>query len=181
MLGWHVGRFVGDNNLNHKLLRQLENAPTLYQALHRLVTMVSSEASHLQVGIVERSQDILFYTHYTGRREDTGYMVSQGYQLEVYLNLIRHFLGKRWVPPEIGIEYPISSPVVEDHFPGARILSGQEMGYLTVPRFCLHVSARGKGGDVFKEDDLLLTEKLAYVDTLRLLFRVCSRTMNCER
>jgi len=171
MLGWHVGRFVGDNNLNHNLLRKLENAPTLYQALHQLVRMVSSEASHLQIGILERGQDILFYTHYTGQRDAPGYMTSQGYQLEVYLNLMRHFLGEHWVPPEIGFEYPTSSPVVEDHYPGSRILAGQELGYLTVPRSCLHKTPRKANPGRFGTDNLVLTKNFDYVDTLRLLLK----------
>jgi hypothetical protein len=36
MLGWLVGAHIGDHNLNHGLLRKLETAPTLYQALQRL-------------------------------------------------------------------------------------------------------------------------------------------------
>ena len=171
MLGWHVGRFVGVNNLNHKLLRRLENSPTLYQALRKLVQMISSEASHLQIGICERKQDILFYTCYKGKRDAAGYLTSQGYQLEAYLHLIRHFLGAHWVPPEIGIESPASSPVVESHFPGARILAGQEAGYLVVPRSCLHVAApRTNSGDVGKVD-LSLASSFDYVDTLRSLLR----------
>lgn len=171
MLGWHVGRFVGDHNLNRNLLRRLENAPSLYQALRKLVQMVSSEASHLQIDIRERDQDILFYTHYSGRREEPGYLTSQAYQLEVYLNLIRHFLGEHWVPPEIGIEHPASSPVVESHFPGTRILAGQEMGYLAVPRSCLHVAARRTDSGDAGKADLPLTENFDYVDTLRSLLR----------
>ena len=54
LLGWHVGRFIGDLNLNLGLLRKLENAPSLYEALKRLVRLVSVEASHLQLGIRER-------------------------------------------------------------------------------------------------------------------------------
>lgn len=171
MLGWHVGRFVGDHNLNHKLLRQLENAPTLYQALHQLVKMVSSEASHLQIGVLERSQDILFYTHYTGRREEPGYMTSQAYQLEVYMSLIRHFVGKQWVPPEIGFEYPTSSPVVEEYFPGSQIFSGQEMGYIAVPRSVFHKGGRGPNAGGIGEAGLALSKDFDYVDTLRALLK----------
>ena len=94
MLGWHVGKFVGDHHLNHKLLEKLETAPTLYQALKRLIRMVSSEASHLQLGIIERPDDILFYTHYSTLKDWPGYTSSQAYQLEVYLDLIRQFLGR---------------------------------------------------------------------------------------
>ena len=77
MLGWYVGRFVGDHNLNAALLGKLENAPTLYQALKRLIEMVSAEASHVRLGILERRDDALFYTHYPDRKAELGYAVSQ--------------------------------------------------------------------------------------------------------
>lgn len=96
MAGWHVGRFVGDNNLGSGLLKQLDRAPTLLQALRNLVRMVSTEASHLRIGILERYGHILFYTHYAGMSHETGYSVSQAYQLEVYVDLVRHFTGTCW-------------------------------------------------------------------------------------
>jgi hypothetical protein len=65
MLGWHAGRFVGDHNLNASLLHKLENAPTLYQALRALARLASAEASHIEIGILERRRDILFYTQYS--------------------------------------------------------------------------------------------------------------------
>jgi len=170
-LGWHVGQFVGYHNLNKNLHRQLENAPTLYQALHQLAAKVRSEASHLQIGILERGQDILFYTRYPGRIEQPGYLSSQAYQLEVYLNLIRHFLGAHWVPPEIGIEHRASSPVVESHFPGTRILEGRAVGYLSIPRSCLHAAARRTASGDVGEADLTLTGNFDYVDNLRSLLR----------
>ena len=45
MLGWYVGRYVGDHNLNRHLLQRLETAPTLYLALQWLIDFASSEAS----------------------------------------------------------------------------------------------------------------------------------------
>ena len=38
-LGWRVGAFVGDHNLNGGLLRKLEAAPTLLRALLELVRL----------------------------------------------------------------------------------------------------------------------------------------------
>jgi hypothetical protein len=93
LLGWHVGRFAGDRKLNLSFLRSLENAPTLYQALKRLIRMVSVEASHLQLGILERRHDILFCNQYSKLKDWPGYASSQAYQLGVYLDLVRHFVG----------------------------------------------------------------------------------------
>ena len=66
MLGWLVGAHVGDHNLNLGLLHKLETAPTLYQALQGLVQLANSEASHIQLGIQERRDNVLFFTRYPG-------------------------------------------------------------------------------------------------------------------
>lgn len=170
MLGWHVGRFVGDRNLNGGLLRKLEGAPSLYEALKRLVRLVRAEASQLQLGILERRRDILLFTHYTAK-EMAGYSSSQAYQLEVYFDLIRHFLGREWVPEEIGIEYPTVPAIVEEHFGGCRVLTRQRMGYIAVPRSCLAVAAPGSDPEGGEDDSLALTWKLDYVDTVRTLIK----------
>lgn len=171
MLGWHVGRFVGDHNLSRNFLRKLENAPTLYQALKRLIRMVSAEASHLQLGLLERRNDVLFCTQYSTLKDRPGYTSSQAYQLEVYLYLIRHFVGRDWVPAEIGIEYPEVPRVVEEHFCGCRVQTSQRVGYIAIPRSCLHMSARNGGKETSAGGPLVLTKDFEYVDTLKALLK----------
>lgn len=171
MLGWHVGRFIGDRNLNRGVLRKLEKAPSLYDALKRLILMVRAEASHLQLGILERRHDILFFTHYSNAKGMAGYTSSQAYQLEVYLDLIRHFLGRQWVPDEIGIEYPSVPRIVEEHFGGCRVLTHQQAGYIAVPRSALAVAALGSDSEDDADDSKVLTRRLGYVDTLRTVIK----------
>ena len=169
-LGCLVSAYVGNHNLSLGLLRKLETAPTLYQALHRLVRLVISEASHLQLGIRERRDDVLFYTHYAGAREAPGHMTSQWYQLGVYLDVIRHFVGRRWVPREIGIEHSLVPTVAKEHFPGSRILTQRQVGYIAVPRSCLH-EAVGRTDQDGQADDPALSKSFDYVDTLRALLK----------
>ena len=171
MLGWLVGAHVGDHNLNAGLLSKLETAPSLFQALQRLVQLASAEASHLQLGMHERQDDVLFYTHYSGMRDVAGYRTSQAYQIQVILGVIRHFLGRDWVPDEIGIEHAITPAVARTHFPGSRILTQQPMGYIAIPRTCLHrsVNRSGAGNDVV--DDPVLSADFDYLDTLRALLK----------
>jgi len=171
LIGWHVGRFVGDRRLNHALLEILETAPTLYEALKRLVRMVSSEASHLQIGVQERRDDILLYTHYSDLKGVRGYSTSQAYQIEVYVDLVRHFLGRRWMPAEIGIESTTTPSVAEEHFPLSRILTNQRAGYLAVPRACLHRSAPGRTANTQAGSSLTLTQSFNFVETLRTMLR----------
>ena len=171
MLGWLVGAHVGDHNLNAGLLRKLETAPTLFQALQRLVKLARAEATHIQLGIAGRRDDVLFYTRYSGMREVPGYMCSQSYQLGLLRDLIRHFLGRDWIPDEIGIEHSVATAVVEALFPGSRILTQQPMGYITVPRNSLHQAAHTLPpiGGIAK--DPVLCEKFDYLDSLRALLR----------
>lgn len=169
MVGWHVGRFVGDHGLSRKLLRKLETAPTLYAALRRFVRLANSEASHLQLGIVERDTDILLFTHYPDMKGEPGYTSSQSYQLGIFVDLIRHFLGPSWVPEEIGIEYPTVPRVAEEHFPGSRILAQQRCGYMTVPRSCLYIPAPCGDPAGGEEDSLVLISDFDFAETLGTL------------
>jgi len=127
-IGWMVGAHIGDHSLNAGLLLKLEAAPTLLSGLRRLIQLVSTEATDLDIGIHERWDDVLLYMHYPGMRATPGYMISQAYQLQVCLDLIRHFLGRHWVPSEIGVESSHIPPLAEGDFPGCRILTQRPAG-----------------------------------------------------
>lgn len=171
-IGWHVGRFVGDHNLNVGLLNKLEDTPTLYQALQRFIRLVNTEASHLRLGIMEERHRILFYTTgYSFMADEVGFSGSQAYQLEVYLDLIRHFIGKWWVPKEIGIHCQTVPAVVEEHFPNCRIRVNQPFGYLAVPRACLHLPVLTRHVESSGVNPPVHTDDLNFADTLSLVLR----------
>jgi len=169
MLGWHVGRFVGDRNLNRGLLSKLEHAPTLLQALRRLIQMVAAEASHVRLGIRERGDDIILFTQYPVMRGVPGYTSSQAYQLGIILDLIRHFAGAQWIPDEIGFEHPIVPAVAKELFPGSRVLARQPVGYIAIPRSCLHLAPPRNNSAEGGNHSLVASRRLDYVNTLRAL------------
>lgn len=171
MLGWHVGAFAGDHNLHRSFLKKLEHAPSLYLALQRLVQLIRSEASHLQLGIGEREEDIVLYTHYPDMKGVPGYTSSQAYQLGVYIDIVRHYAGENWFPSEIGIEYPVVPAIVKELFPGSRILPRQRVGYIAIPRAFLHLAPRDGAVADDEIEPLVLADDIGYVDTLRLLLR----------
>lgn len=171
MLGWHVGRFVGDQNLTRGLKLKLESSPTLYQALKRFVQLISAEASHLELGILERREEILFFTHYSNMKGVAGYTSSQAYQLEIYADLVRHYVGPDWLPTHIGIEDSTLPAIAEEHFPGSRILTGQRVGYIAIPRACLHVGTRGSELEDRGEAPLVLAGEFDYADTVRAVLK----------
>tara|TARA_R110002096_G_scaffold140901_6_gene295599 strand:- start:246 stop:1205 length:960 start_codon:yes stop_codon:yes gene_type:complete len=171
MLGWRVGQFVGDHNLNRAFLQKLENAPTLYGALKKLIRLSASEASHLHLGIEERGDNIHLFTHYPDMKGEPGYFLSQSYQIGVILGVIRHYAGKDWMPPEIGIEYPHVPAVAEELFPKCRIRARQRTGYIAIPRASLHLPPPRRVSNEGQEGPLILTDKLDYSETLRLLLQ----------
>ena len=71
-LGWLVGAYVGDEGLNVSLLRQLETAPTLFQALQKLVQMARKEASQIQLGLLDRPAHVLLFMRYALMTEHPG-------------------------------------------------------------------------------------------------------------
>ena len=160
-LGWRVGAHVGDQGLNAVLLRKLESAPTLLQALNKFSQMARTEATGTEVAIEERQDEILFYTRYSGMGQEPGYEISQSYQLALFLDLIRHFLGRHWIPEEIGIESSRIPACAEEYFPGSRFLSLQPAGYIAVPRSCLHRAPLTGDAETGGAEGLLLNDNIS--------------------
>jgi AraC-like DNA-binding protein len=169
-LGWHVGQFVGDKRLSAGMLKRLEHAPTLYQALFALVRLVRSESSQLHIGISEGHDSILVYTRYP-MKDWPGYTSSQAYQLAVYIDLIRHYLGRSWMPEEIGIESPIAPRVIHEHYPDCRVLAGQQFGYISVPRSRLHSAPIGIYSKNVESSPLVRAGNFDNVDAARAVIQ----------
>jgi AraC-like DNA-binding protein len=171
ILGWQVGAYVGDRNLNARLLSKLESSTTLLLAFRELIRLARTEASGIELGIYVRPEDVLFYTRYSGLRQMPGYSISQAYQLGVILDLIRTFLGRDWVPNEIGIESPLAPPAAQALFPGSRILPRRFAGYIAVPRSSLHCSAPRTASTIDDGSSTPTVRHFNYVSTLRAMLK----------
>ncbi len=172
LLGWRVGRYVGDRNLNHTLLARLETAPTLYQALHLLFVLLKAEATDLKMGLHdlhEEADDVLVFVCYSGLREASGYHEAQAYQIGVILDLIRHFVGRSWIPEEIGIERRDLPPGLADYFPETLILTQRAYGYIRVPRRLLYRKKCNATNEHPVKDPLNIADKPDFVGMLRAL------------
>ena len=168
-IAWRVGQFVHDEQLNGQLLRRIEHAPTLYEGLKNFVRLISSEASHLGLGILEQDNDIVLYNHYPGFENRPGYHMSQGYQLPVYLSVIRHYLGPDWLPDEIGIEAKRVPGVAKSIFRGSLIQSEAPFGFIKIPRNMLATPA--PKWSTATDSQLILTQNFGFVDTLRAVLK----------
>ncbi len=170
-LGWLAGAFAGQHHLNAGLICKLNGAPTLLRALESLVQLANLEASHLQLGLYERKTDILLYTHYSDLGGVPGYEVSQAYQLGVLLGVIRHFLGRGWVPDEIGIQQQTVPALVYEQLPGCRVKTRQPFGYIAVPRVCLHRGAAACPGRGPGVENQALNARLDFLGILRSVLK----------
>ena len=169
--GWQVGAYVGDQNLNRALLRRLETAPTLLEALRELVRLAHAEASHIQLGIRERGNDVLVCTRYTQMTDHPGYDVSLSYQLGVITDVIRHFLGRRWAPEELGVRCANLPVEVRDLYPGARVTTCQPVSYIAVPRLSLRRQAPRRACGPAPVDGPSLADALDFAATLRSMLQ----------
>jgi AraC-like DNA-binding protein len=167
MVGWRTGSVSGDQNLNAALLHDMESAPTLFRALQQFVRMARMEASQIELGMCWRHDDLLIFTHYSDMADRPGYRVSQAYQLEVILGLLRHFLGRRWSPAEIGVEGPVEVTDLEPFFPNTRIRNEQPFGYIVLPRELLHLPASRAELDFAADKEPMPVDGKCLIDTLR--------------
>jgi len=170
-LGWLVGKHVGDQNLSHRLLQKLERAPSLYLALQGLVQSVREEASDLRLGLYERVEDVLLFTHYPGLSDLPGYDQSQAYQLGLFIGLIRHFLGQHWIPDEIGIQCQRAPAGIIHIFPHSRIRTGQNMAYVAIPRNVLARTAVACAGETLPETMSGAMDDFDFAGKLRAIIR----------
>ena len=84
---------------------------------------------------------------------------------------MRHFQGRHWIPDEIGIEHRIAPAAVEELFPGSRIRTQQPMGFISMPRACLHQTHPYPAPKSGVADDPVLSENFNYIDTLRAVLK----------
>jgi len=148
-LGWWVGESVGDLQLSTSLRKRLEAAPSLLVALQSLVRLVSSETSDIDMGIRQRKDEIVLFTRTPSMRGVPGYTVAQAYQISVFVSLVQLFLGKNWLPAEIGLECRSMPRELPGQYQACRFLPESPFGYFTVQRSRLHHSlARGPAENV---------------------------------
>lgn len=132
-IGWQVSDAARDRQLTEKLRGTVEHSPTLLEGLRRLIRLIKIESSQLTLMLVERKDYILLCTQYPFK-DWPGYHGSQGYQLGVYINLIRHYCGRDWMPATIGIEDSIVCENLQTIYPNVTILAGQPAGYIAIKR-----------------------------------------------
>jgi AraC-like DNA-binding protein len=168
-LGWLIGAATEDSGLNRALLAKLASASTLLEALRRLESMARTEASRIRFGLHERGDDVLVYTYYRRERACAGYLVSQAYQLGVIRGVIRHFLGQRWHPQEVGFSGAWVPSDARSAFDGSRIVVNQPFGYVAVPRACLHRAARCAGSVAARVGETRSPTDFDFLNTLETL------------
>ena len=172
LLGWHVGAYIGKRALNTGLLRTIKHAPTIIVALRKLCDLVRIEATDLNLFIIDRRDDILICTYYPNGEKESGYHVSQAYQLSVILSLIRFFMGYDWVPSIIGLQKGQITPCLQEYLPASRILLNQPFGYIAISRWNKNICTSSRNfaqGD--KTYSLNPSGSVNYIKNIRSVLR----------
>jgi AraC-like DNA-binding protein len=166
-IGWRVA-FLQGNCLSGALVNKLDDAQSLYVALKRLIQLIKTESSHIELGLLKRQYHVLFYTHHPDMRGAPGYNIAQSYQIGTWCELIRHFAGAEWNPRVIGLEAQEAPKVLKEKFPDSRIRVNQTRGYISVPRFCLHRKLNRRHATIHGQPGPDLAE-LSFAETLALI------------
>ena len=169
LAGWHIGSTVGPSILGPPLLNYITDSATVFQALKKFVAAISSEASHVQMGLVERDHDVLLYTNYPEMKSNPGHQVAQDYELALYIELIRYFIGPSWSPGQIGIEASACPADLDDLYPQSTVLTGQPFGFISIQRSQLPLPVRASNPNGDPGAQLILAKQFRFIDTLSSL------------
>ena len=71
------GRSLGTPPAKADTAEKVTSKPAAKAALKRLVSHIAAEASQLQLGLLERRDDVLFTTQYKNLKGEPGYRESQ--------------------------------------------------------------------------------------------------------
>jgi AraC-like DNA-binding protein len=171
-LGWHVGHWCRERSLHRELLTHIAASPTLDSALLEFTKLVRLENSKIQLGIAQRSGDVLFWVE-NPLPELPGYDVGQSYSLKCMIEVLRTFIGPGWQPKEIGIQPAAVPRAVEQMYPGTRIVSGCKKYYVAIDRTHLtqgpHESMRANGSS--QATTPLTLDALSFAETLQSLLK----------
>ena len=167
-IGWQVALFRGERSLNGALLGKLNDAPSLYVALKKLIQLIKTESSHISLSLLEQKHHVLFCTHHPCMKGVPGYNIAQSYQLGTWIDVIRHFAGEEWNPGVIGLEASEAPGLLKKEFPNTHIQINQPCGYISIPRTHLHRKislphAADHAGSLQALEDLDFAETLALI------------------
>ncbi|MFW2373825.1 MAG: helix-turn-helix domain-containing protein [Gammaproteobacteria bacterium] len=172
-LGWETGHWAQENHVHQDLIKRLTHAPTLGRALNDFSALVSTENSHYRLGLIECGEDVLFWVQDNYDFGTPGHHIGLSYSLMAIIAILRHFAGTSWQPSEISIQALAVPDTVRERLPETRIILGQKLCYIRLPRVFLGLPpekqwARRKD-KINTTDSLIMTNKLNYTETLRLV------------
>lgn len=134
-LGFRVGKHYGANCADPHLSDHLCQSPTLFHALKQAIALVNSSISRNRIGLCAEPQgDRVQFFHQASFSADHPYIDQiEWFGLMALLGMVRLFTGPEWQPATIGLtsRHP-PGPYIRARLPDTRILTAQQVGYLSL-------------------------------------------------
>jgi AraC-like DNA-binding protein len=138
-LGYRSCMHIGRTRLSPELVKRMDRSPTLYRALKGFCRDVHKDASHIQMGLVEAPDRILFWQRSAREAGHLGWDISEQAIVSIVIDIVRHFAGPNWNPAAIQSRAPVVPNECREHLPNTRLHSGGQALTIPVPRSLLHL------------------------------------------
>jgi AraC-like DNA-binding protein len=141
-LGYQSCMHVGRTRLSPELVRRMDRSPTLYGALKGFCRDIHKDASHIQVGLVEEPDRVLFWQRSATEAGPVGWDISEQLVTSMVIDIVRHFAGRHWFPKTIRVRSPFVPNECREHLPTTPLLGGGQALIVPIPRSVLHLPPR---------------------------------------
>jgi AraC-like DNA-binding protein len=135
-IGWNAPR-IDQMHLN--LRSKLADSSTLLETLWKVCWHTGLDSNRVTAWLRKQGADYFFCHRGSLPTGSNGADVASMMRTVVVLSIIRGHLGHDWNPPDIGIEMTGSiSPLVQESLGNTEFYSGQQFGWIHLPKETLH-------------------------------------------
>jgi AraC-like DNA-binding protein len=144
-LGIQASKHINVKLLSHANRQSISCAPTLGDALDAFTRNVSLESSVVEAWIVIEGNRIKLCENHRVSLDDDELRLMKLHFMLLFRAIVRSFAGPSWSPNVLALRSRIPlSPYPGDSLPGTRILFGQDISWIDLPKDML--SLRQGGG-----------------------------------
>ena len=135
-LGFYVGRSLGANCADPRMVEMLSQSPTMLTGLRQAAELTNKTISRCQVGLScsADGQRIFFYHHPGCSQNNRARDQIAWFGLMTLLGMIHVFAGAGWRPSKIGVAAgELPNACIREQFPNSQIATGCLLTYIFMP------------------------------------------------
>jgi len=135
-LGFYVGRSLGANCADPRMIEMLAQSPALYAGLSQAAELTNKTVSRCQLGLAmsEDRRRVFFYHHPGCSQFNPARDQIAWFGLMTLLGMVRVFAGASWRPKEIGVATEgVLNHCIREQFPDTRIVKASSISYISIP------------------------------------------------